>query len=104
MKELFWLGSSLGDLREFPADARAEAGTDLRLVQQGVDPRDWKPMTSVGKGVREIRVRTKDGAFRVFYVVEKATAVYVLHAFQKKTQRTSKQDLDKGKARYKLIP
>lgn len=40
----------------------------------------------------------------VFYVVERATAVYVLHSFQKKTRRTSQQDLDKGKTRYKLIP
>lgn len=104
MKDLYWLGTSLEDLRKFPADARVEAGTDLRLVQQGVDPRDWKPMADAGKGVREIRIRAKDGAFRVFYVVESAKAVYVLHAFQKKTQRTSKQNLDKGKARYKLIP
>nr|WP_275584494.1 type II toxin-antitoxin system RelE/ParE family toxin [Stenotrophomonas sp. NLF4-10] len=103
MKELFWLGTSRDDLKEFPFEARREAGTDLRMVQQGVDPRDWKPMPTVGKGVREIRVRIPDGAYRVFYVVESATAVYVLHAFQKKTQRTSQQDLDKGKARYKLI-
>lgn len=61
-------------------------------------------MPDVGKGAREIRIRTQDGAYRVFYVVESRDAVYVLHAFQKKTQRTSKQDLDKGKARYKLIP
>ncbi len=104
MKDLYWLGTSLEDLRQFPAEARVEAGTDLRLVQQGVDPRDWKPMADVGRGTREIRIRTKDGAFRVFYVVESAKAVYVLHAFRKKTQHTSKQDLDKGKARYKLIP
>ena len=104
MKELHWVGTSLDDLRGFPADARAEAGTDLRLVQQGVDPRDWKPMPEVGAGTREIRVRTKDGAFRVFYVVENATDVYVLHAFQKKTQKTSPRDIEKGKARYKLIP
>lgn len=104
MKNLHWIGSSLDDLRAFPVDARLEAGTDLRLVQQGVDPRDWKPMPEVGRGVREIRNRTRDGAFRVFYVVESGTDVYVLHAFQKKTQRTAKQDLDKGRARYKLIP
>ncbi len=104
MKALYWLGTSLDDLRDFPQDARAEAGTALRLVQHGVDPRDWKPMPDVGKGAREIRIRTQDGAYRVFYVVESRDAVYVLHAFQKKTQRTSKQDLDKGKARYKLIP
>ncbi len=104
MKELYWLGTSLDDLRGFPVEVRKEAGTDLRLVQQGVEPRDWKPMPGVGKGAREIRIRAPDGAFRVFYVVESAAAVYVLHAFQKKTQRTSQQDLDKGKARYKLIP
>lgn len=104
MKALHWIGTSLDDLRDFPVSARIEAGTDLRLVQQGVEPRDWKPMPQVGPGVREIRNRTKDGAFRVFYVVESATDVYVLHAFQKKSQRTSAQDLEKGKSRYKLIP
>ena len=104
MKTLYWLGTSLEDLKAFPADVRVEVGTALRLVQQGVEPRDWKPMPDVGKGAREIRIRDQAGAFRVFYVVESGDAVYVLHAFQKKSQRTSKQDLDKGKARYKLIP
>ncbi|PJK13209.1 hypothetical protein CO614_02245 [Lysobacteraceae bacterium NML120232] len=103
MKALIWLGTSLDDLRAFPESARREAGHDLRLVQRGVEPRDWKPMSSVGAGVREIRNRTEDGAFRVFYVVEDGNAVYVLHAFVKKTQRTSKTDIDKGKARYRLI-
>ena len=91
-------------MRGFPVEARAEAGTDLRRVQQGVDPRDWKPMPDVGAGTREIRIRTSDGAFRVFYVVESATDVYVLHAFQKKTQKTSPRDIEKGRTRYKLIP
>jgi phage-related protein len=104
MKALHWIGACLSDIRRFPISARAEAGTDLRLIQQGVDPRDWKPMPDIGAGVREIRVRTQDGAFRVFYVVESATDVYVLHAFQKKSQRTSAQDIAKGRARYKLIP
>jgi phage-related protein len=104
MKNLHWIGTSLDDLRAFPAGARSEAGTDLRFIQQGVEPRNWKPIPDIGAGAREIRVRTPDGAFRVFYVVESATDVYVLHAFQKKTQRTSSKDIDKGKARYKLIP
>ena len=104
MQALHWVGTSLDDLRAFPARVRVEAGTDLRLVQQGADPRDWRPMPEVGRGVREIRTRTRDGAFRVFYVVDSATDVYVLHAFQKKTQKTSAQDLEKGRARYKLIP
>lgn len=104
MRALHWIGTSLDDLRAFPADARIQAGTDLRLVQQGVLPRNWKPMPDIGAGTREIRVRTGDGAFRVFYVVESASDVYVLHAFQKKTQRTTANDIAKGKARYNLIP
>ena len=104
MRSLHWIGKSLDDLRSFPVSAKTEAGTDLRLVQQGVEPRDWKPMPDIGAGVREIRNRTKDGAFRVLYVVESATDVYVLHAFQKKTQRTPIKDIEKCKARYKLIP
>ena len=104
MKALHWIGTSLDDLRDFPDSARIEAGTDLRLVQRGAEPRDWKPMPDIGPGVREIRNRTKDGSFRVFYVVESASEVYVLHTFQKKSQRTSALDLAKGKARFKLIP
>lgn len=73
-------------------------------MQQGVDPRDWKPIPAIGKGVREIRIRSPDGAWRVFYVVENAAAVYVLHAFQKKVQKTAPKDIEKGRARYRLIP
>jgi phage-related protein len=58
----------------------------------------------VGKGAREIRIRAADGTFRVFYVVASADAVYVLHAFQKKTQKTTQRDIEKGKARYRLMP
>ena len=57
-------------------------------------------MPDVGAGVREIRVRTRDGAFRAFYVVESATDVYVLHAFQKTTQQTAKADIDLARERF----
>lgn len=77
---------------------------DLRLVQSGLEPRDWKPMPGIGAGVREIRNRTADGAFRTFYVVESAGHIYVLHVFQKKSQRTSPKDIEMGRARYRLIP
>jgi phage-related protein len=103
MKTLYWLGSSLDDLKQFPDDARREAGYDLRRIQSGLDPRDWKPMKTVGSGVREIRIAEPSGSFRVFYVIERGDAVYVLHAFQKKTQKTEKKEIDKGKARYQLI-
>ena len=77
-----------------PADARREAGYQLDRVQRGLDPDDWRPMPSIGAGVREIRVRERAGAFRVIYVATFADAVYVLHAFQKKTQQTPKRDMD----------
>jgi phage-related protein len=94
-------GSALDDLRAFPAAARREAGYQLDQVQQGRDPDDWKPMTAVGPGVREIRIREEAGAFRVIYVTRFAAAVYVLHCFQKKTQKTGKADLDLATKRYR---
>jgi phage-related protein len=104
MKGLYWLGTSLDDVRRFPAEARQEIGTELFLVQRGVEPTDWKPMVSVGAGVREIRIRLRSGAYRLLYVVESDTAVYVLHAFKKTTQKTARSDIDKARARYALIP
>jgi phage-related protein len=66
--------------------------------------RDWKPMSSVGPGVREIRIREPSGAFRVMYLATRPEAVYVLHCFQKKSQQTSLQDLALAKARLKAVP
>ena len=104
MKPVAWMGDSRKRMREFSPTARQQAGHELMRVQSGREPTDWKPMPSIGVGAKEIRVRDASGAWRVIYVAKFEEAVYVLHAFQKKTQRTSKQDLDKGKARYKLIP
>jgi phage-related protein len=64
MKAVIWMGSSLNDLKEFPAPVIDDLGHQLFRVQCGLDPDDWKPMTSVGSGVREIRVTCSDGAFR----------------------------------------
>jgi len=102
-KPLSFRGSTLDDLRAFPATARREAGYQLDKVQTGFDPTDWKPMNTVGQGVREIRIRDKDGAFRVIYVAKFESAVYVLHCFQKKTQATSKADLDLAESRYREL-
>lgn len=84
-----------------PGDRR-RAGHELDLIQQGLEPSDFKPMPSVGAGVYELRVRVQ-GAFRVFYVAKFAEAVYVLHAFQKKSQRTSPLDLDVGATRFRVL-
>jgi len=98
-KSIIWLGNSRRDLREFPALARRLAGFQLRRVQQGLDPDDWKPMQTVGPGVREIRIHIA-GAHRVFYVATRPEAIYVLHAFEKKTQKTSAHDLRIGRDRF----
>ena len=100
-KAVTFCGGALDDLRAFPASARRVAGYELDKVQNGLDPSDWKPMNSVGQGVREIRSRDASGAFRVLYVAKFADAVYVLHCFQKKTQATSKIDLDLAAKRYR---
>jgi phage-related protein len=103
MKKLIWMGSSKEDLRTFPGQARREMGHQLENVQEGVDPDDWKPMSSVGSGVREIRVRESSGAFRCIYLATRPEGIYVLHCFQKKTQKTSRQDLDLAARRFKAI-
>ena len=101
MKPIAFLGGSLDDLRGFPADARREAGYQLDRVQRGLDPDDWRPMPSIGAGVREIRVREAAGAFRVIYVATFADVVYVLHAFHKKTRQTAKRDVDLAASRLR---
>ena len=103
MKPVRFVGSALDDLRDFPALARREAGYQLGRVQNGLDPNDWKPMTSVGASVREIRMRDEAGAFRIIYIASLPDAIYVLHAFQKKAQQTSKRDLDVAAMRLRQI-
>ena len=100
-KPIEFRGSSLDDLRTFPQEAKREAGFQLDQVQRGEDPNDWKPMNTVGSGVKEIRVMDATSAFRVIFVAKLADAVYVLHCFQKKTAKTSKPDLDLAKRRFR---
>ncbi|MDR0275972.1 MAG: type II toxin-antitoxin system RelE/ParE family toxin [Burkholderiaceae bacterium] len=89
-KPIEFRGRSLDDLRVFPPSARREADHQLDQVQNGEDPDDWKPMNSVGQGVREIRIRDAAGAFRVIYIAKLADAIYVLHCFQKKTEKPAR--------------
>lgn len=102
MKTLRFLGSSLDDLKNFPAEARREAGFELDAVQRGLMPSDFKPMLAVGAGAYEIRVRVL-GEWRIIYVAKFERAVYVLHAFQKKTQKTRKEDIELAARRYRLV-
>ncbi len=103
MKPVVFLGTSLDELRAFPEQARHDAGFQLERVQRGLDPDDWKPMRTIGVGVREIRVREASGAFRVIYVATSGEAVYVLHAFVKKSQRTSHRDIALAQRRFRNL-
>jgi len=100
MKSLIFMGNSLDRLREFPVGARHDAGYQLDRIQRGRRPGDVKPMPTIGKGVEEIRVWDDVGTWRVIYTARLADVVYVLHAFQKKSETTLKRDINLAKARY----
>jgi phage-related protein len=102
MKSAFFLGDSLRRIKEFPSDARREAGFQLSQLQRGIEPTDWKPMPSIGLGVREIRIKVA-GQFRVIYLATLPDNVYVLHAFAKKSQRTAKVDIELAQSRLKQL-
>jgi phage-related protein len=101
-KPLIWLGASRTALKAFPDDARQIAGFQLRRVQQGLEPNDWKPMTTVGVGVKEIRIHTGLD-HRVLYVARFAEGIYVLHAFEKRTRKTAKRDTDLARERFRAL-
>jgi phage-related protein len=103
LKPIVFLGDALDSLRAFPDAARKEARVQLHKVQLGLPPSDWKSMPTVGPGAVEIRIHDKAGAFRVLFVADHDDAVYVLHAFRKKTQRTAKHDLTLASQRLKQI-
>ncbi|MFY0730077.1 type II toxin-antitoxin system RelE/ParE family toxin [Pseudomonas sp. NFX15] len=102
-KDVVFVGSALKDLKAFPLDARRAAGFQLDLLQQGEAPFGWRPMKTIGPGVNEIRITEQSGAFRVFYVVNRPEAVYVLHAMHKTTQKTEGRDIELARARLREI-
>lgn len=103
MKPVEFIGTALDDLRAFPENARREAGYQIDKVQHGEMPDDWKPMTSIGSGVKEIRIQDTSGAFRVIYLAKLADAAYVLHCFQKKSEQTSEVDIRLARKRFKEL-
>jgi phage-related protein len=98
-KLIYWVGSSREELSNSSREARRKAGFQLRAIQRGQKPTDFKPMPTIGKGVEEIRIWTGE-AYRIFHVARFEEAVYVLYSFQKKTQKTSKRDIELGQNRY----
>jgi phage-related protein len=103
IKPVTFHGDSLDRLRDFPEDARHEAGHELYQVQKGLHPSNWKPMPTIGAGVLEIRIHDAVAAYRVIYIATLADAIHVLHAFQKKSQKTAQRDLDLAAARLREL-
>jgi phage-related protein len=103
MKDIEFRGNSLSDLRDFPQTAMREAGHQLDKLQNGLEPNDAKPMTTIGAGVMELRIWDETGTFRVVYVAKFEDAVYVLHCFKKKTTQTSQPDIELARKRFKEL-
>ena len=103
MKRIIFLGAALNAIRNFPETAKNTTGQQLRKVQYGQNPTNWKPMPSIGASVQEIRVTSADGIHRTIYTAKFEEAVYVLHAFQKKTQKTRKHDIELAKTRLRAL-
>lgn len=102
-KEIIWMGSSFDDIKDFPKNARKQAGSDLNRIKAGLPPKDWKSFTTVGPGTAEIRIKDEGNLYRVFYVAKFEDGIFVLHCFSKTTQKTSQHDIDVGKNRYKAM-
>ncbi len=103
IKDIEFLGDSLEVIRNFNKETKRDIGLQLDYIQNGLEPDDWKPMASIGLGVKEIRVRNAFGAFRTVYIIKKRSSIFVLHAFEKKTQKTPKKEIDLAKERFKQI-
>lgn len=103
MTPVVFLGDTLSKIRSFPEAAKREIGFQIDRLQRGLNPNDWKPMSTVGPGVREIRVRTTAGIYRTIYISQLKDGIYILHAFQKKTQKTAKLDLEIARIRLKKL-
>lgn len=102
-KPIMWLYTSFDDLFNFPMQAKKEAGYQLHRVQNGHEPEHYKPFKQIGLGVKEIKISEANGIYRVMYVAKFEEAIYVLHAFEKKTQKTNKKDIDIATTRYKAM-
>jgi len=102
-KPIYWIGSSYKDLLNFPAEAKQDAGYQLHRIQNGLNPEDWKPFQAIGAGVKEIRISDSGNAYRIMYIAKFGEQIYVLHSFQKKTQKTRSKDIEIAKTRYNAI-
>jgi len=101
-KPIVWIGSTIHDMRRCPTEVQNEAGAELRTLQRGGMPSDWKPMPTVGPGVGEIRISTQT-EHRIFFVARFHEAIYILHVFEKRSRKTSTRDIELGRTRFRAL-
>ncbi len=102
MKNVLWVANSRQVVQGFSKQVRFDLGAELRRVQEGLAPKNWKPMQSIGTGVREIRVKYR-GEYRLIYIAKFEEGIYALHAFRKKTRKTAQSDIDLAAQRLKEV-
>ena len=102
MRKVIFEGDSLEIIRRFPSIARQRCGYEIDRIQRNLKPLNWKPFRTVGQGVCEVRVRVGN-QYRILYIVSFEDQLHVLHAFEKKTQRTRSSDIKIAKHRLKVL-
>jgi len=102
MRKVVFEGNTLEIIRQLPVVIRHRAGYAIDQVQRNIEPENWKPFSSIGQGVREIRIQHGE-QFRIIYIAKFENKVHILHVFQKKTQKTRKVDIDIAKSRFKDV-
>lgn len=99
----FWSAAVVNAYRGFPEEIKDDGGYQLDRIQRGLDAEDCKPMQTIGSGVYELRLSNIQNEYRVIYVAKLDDAVWVLHAFQKATQKTGAKDIALARGRYKEL-
>lgn len=98
-----WEGDSREVISSFPDDAKHNLGFDLRLLQQGQQPRDFRAMSSIGPGVFELRDQDERAWYRVIYLSRVRDVIHVLHCFEKRSRQTPKKEINVARQRLKLV-
>ena len=103
LAEIVWEGDSKDVLRTFPEGVIQNFGFELWQLQQGMRPRNYRPLPSVGSGVFELRDQDERGWYRVVYLSRIDDVIYVLHCFEKRSREMPARDFQKSKRRLSAV-
>lgn len=98
-----WEGDSKEVISWFPDKAKQNLGFQLRLLQQGRQPTDYRPMNTVGPGVFELRDQDERTWYRVIYLSRIRDVVHVLHCFEKRSRATPMKEINTARQRLKVV-